>query len=68
MLKVITRVGCGRCMIVKNILREKGLAFEQIGADSDEGRELIEKLSIKVLPVVVDENNKVIKAEDVKNL
>ena len=67
MLKVVTRVGCGRCMIVKNLLKEKGIEFEQISADSEEGKALIDKLELKVLPVVVD-GDKVIKVEEVKNL
>jgi hypothetical protein len=58
-MKIVSGPYCGRCKIAKQILSQKGYVINEIMANSDEGKEIIDKTTTGLLiamlcsPVVV---------------
>jgi glutaredoxin 3 len=53
-VKVYTRRTCSYCMAAKQLLRSKGVAYEEIGLDNDPAllQEIIEKSGQRTVPQI----------------
>ncbi len=54
-ISVYTSPGCRECVMVKNYLKEKGVAFEEIDVSSDPGKalEMVQKSGCMKVPVTI---------------
>lgn len=51
---VLTSQACGKCMVIKNLLKQKGIQYQEISVTSELGRRLTEELSICSAGAIVD--------------
>lgn len=63
-MKIVSGPYCGRCKVAKQILTEKGYVINEIMANSDEGKEIIDKTQAKELPILINEG-KILKGQEV---
>jgi glutaredoxin len=63
-MKIVSGPYCGRCKIAKQILSQKGYVINEIMANSDEGKEIIDKTQAKELPILIDDG-KILKGQEV---
>jgi glutaredoxin len=63
-MKIVSGPYCGRCKVAKQILTEKGYVVNEIMANSDEGKEIIDKTQAKELPILINEG-KILKGQEV---
>lgn len=56
-MKIVTGQFCGACKAVKSILDKKGVKYDEIMFDSEEGKEIIEKSGQNKIPIIVDNDN-----------
>ena len=55
---------CGRCKMAKQIFTQKGYIVNEIMADTEEGKEIIDKTQAKELPILINEG-KILKGQEV---
>ena len=63
-MKIVSGPYCGRCKIAKQTLSQKGYIVNEIMANTDEGKEIIDKTQAKELPILID-NGKILKGQEV---
>lgn len=63
-MKIVSGPYCGRCKIAKQTLAQKGYIVNEIMADTEEGKEIIDKTQAKELPILID-NGKILKGQEV---
>jgi glutaredoxin len=66
MIAIITAPGCGRCMTVKKILEDKGIAFKEYSIKTEAGQFLAEKAGVAAAGTLVDlETYRKVEVQDV---
>lgn len=63
-MKIVSGPYCGRCKIAKQLLSQKGYIINEIMADTEEGKDIIDKTQAKELPILID-NGKILKGQEV---
>lgn len=63
-MKMVSGPYCGRCKMAKQMLAQKGYIVNEIMADTDEGKEIIDKTQAKELPILVNDG-KILKGQEV---
>lgn len=63
-MKMVSGPYCGRCKMAKQIFTQKGYIVNEIMADTEEGKEIIDKTQAKELPILVNEG-KILKGQEV---
>lgn len=64
---IVTTRSCGRCMVAKNMLKSKGIAFAEVDAGSAEGERMVKVYGVKMAGTIIDlHEQKVIELNEVK--
>jgi len=66
MLKLFTSEHCPPCRVMKELLKQKGIAFEEVSIDTEDGLEEAEKLGIQAVPTLVKDGKIVLVGLPVK--
>lgn len=65
-MKIVSGPYCGRCKIAKQMLTQKGYIVNEIMADTEEGKEIIDKTQAKELPILI-KDGEILKGQEVLN-
>lgn len=64
---IMVAASCGRCMVAKKMLTEKGIQYAEVNVRTEEGQSLVKQFDIKAAGTIIDLHaGRVVELNDIK--